>query len=82
MLAGKIEQRVLGRVGFEDNASAVTAVAAIGPALGNVFFAAERDAPHPAVAGLHVNDCFINKHIPNNRAPRRGIQCGHLAGFF
>jgi hypothetical protein len=62
MLAGEIEKRIFGRVRDEDNAAAVTPVAAVGAALGNELFPPKRDAPVPAVAGLHLDYCFIYEH--------------------
>ena len=63
MPAGEIEQGVLVRIGDEDDAAAVAAVAAVGAALGDVFLAAEGDASVPAVAGFHLNDGFIDEHM-------------------
>ena len=62
VLAGEIEEGVFVRVGEEDDAAAVAAVAAIGAALGDVLFAAERDAARAAVTGLYVDLGFVNKH--------------------
>ncbi len=56
------QQRVVVRIGFEVNAAAMAAVAARGPAARHEFFAAKRDAAVPAVAGLHVDFGFVNKH--------------------
>ena len=60
--AGEVEQGVFVGVGDHDDAAAVAAIAAVGSALGDVLFAAEGDAPVPAVAGLHANCCFIDEH--------------------
>jgi len=56
-------------VGFEVDAAAVAAVAARGTAARNVFFAAEGHAAVAAVAGLHEDLGFINKH--GNKTPEK-----------
>ncbi len=63
MPAGEIEQGILIRIGDENDAAAVAAVAAVGAALGDVFLAPEGDASVPAVAGFNLNDGFIDEHI-------------------
>jgi hypothetical protein len=57
----QVEQRghILG--GAQENAAAIAAIAAVGPAMGNVFFAAERRHPVAAVAGEHLDADAINK---------------------
>ena len=55
------KQRVVVDVGFEKDAPAMAAVAAGRTAARHVFLAPERDAPVPAVAGLHEYFGFINK---------------------
>ena len=63
----KCEQGVDTGVNAEDDASAVTAVAAVGTAVRNVFLAVERDRAVAAVACLNVNSDVIYKHIlPQN----------------
>ena len=47
----KFDQGIDVAVGHRDHAAAATAVAAIRPALGNVFLAAERSAAVTALAG-------------------------------
>jgi hypothetical protein len=62
MLPGKIEQRVLGMIGQKNNRSPIPPIAAVRPALGHIFLAAEGDAPVPAVTGFHVDNGFIDEH--------------------
>ncbi len=62
VFAGEIEQSALVRIGFEDDMGAVAAVAAVGSALGDVFFASEGDAPVSAVTGLHMDFGFVDEH--------------------
>ena len=56
------QQRVVVRVGFQDDAAARAAVAARRAAARHVLLAPERDAAVAAVAGLYVNFGFVNKH--------------------
>ena len=58
----EFDERILARVCGEDHVPAAPAVAAVRPALGDVFFAAEGDAAVAAVARLDVNVGFIDKH--------------------
>jgi hypothetical protein len=62
MPAGEIEQGVFVLVGDEHDRPAVPPVAAIRAAFGDVFFAPERNAPIAPVAGLDVDDGFVNEH--------------------
>lgn len=48
-------------VGFEDDAAAVAAVAAVGSAAGDEFFTAEAAAAVAAVAGFGVDADLVNK---------------------
>src|SRR6202023_495227 len=57
------QQCVVVGIRFEVNAAAVAAVAAGGSAARNEFLAPKRNAAVPAVAGLYVDFCFINKHV-------------------
>ncbi|MPM78953.1 hypothetical protein SDC9_125968 [bioreactor metagenome] len=54
---------ILALFNLENDASAVSAVAAAGSALGDIFFAVESDASVSAVAGLYIYITFIYKHI-------------------
>src|SRR5580704_10430951 len=63
------QKRVVVGIRFEINASAVAAIAAGRAAARNVFFAAKRDAAVAAVAGLHQDFSFINKH--GNHSPQK-----------
>ena len=51
----------------DDDAAAIAAIAAVGPALGDILLAPEGDAPVATVACFYVNDCFIDKHANSNR---------------
>src|SRR5581483_550132 len=64
------QQRVVVRIGLDVDAAAVAAVAAGGSSARNIFLAAECHAAVAAVAGLHVDFCFIDKHgSPSSRCP-------------
>jgi hypothetical protein len=63
------KQSVVVEVGFEVDAAAIAAVAARGTAARNVFFAAESHAAIAAVASLHEDFSFINKH--GNKTPEK-----------
>ncbi len=67
MPAGEIEQGILIGIGEENDAAAIASVAAVGAALGDVFLAAEGDAPVAAVAGFHLNDGFVDEHGRNQK---------------
>ena len=62
MLAGEVEQGVEIFDGLKVDMSSSSAVAAVGPALGDKFFAAEADAARAAVARLDVDFCLVDKH--------------------
>jgi hypothetical protein len=49
-------------VGLKNHIAAAPAVAAAGPALGDVSFAMERDTAFAAMARPRVNFDFVNKH--------------------
>lgn len=49
------------RIGAQDDAAAVAAVAAVRPAAGYEFFTPERHAAVPALAGLDADYSFIHK---------------------
>ncbi len=57
----KVGQRVHALDGFQVNAAAKTAVAAVGAAEGHEFFAPETHAAAAAVAGLHLEFGFIDE---------------------
>jgi hypothetical protein len=56
------QQSVLMLGGDEPDAAAISAVAAGRAAARNILLAAERDAAVSAVAGLHYDFGFVNKH--------------------
>ena len=58
-------RKVIGiRIGSKDDGAAVAAVAAVRPALGNIFFATETTHSLTAVAGLDKDIDAINEHVP------------------
>jgi hypothetical protein len=68
------EKRVVVGIRFEIDAAAVAAIASGRTAARNVFFTAKRDAAVAAIARLHQDFCFVNKHenhSPLRRAARR-----------
>ncbi len=60
--AGEVQQRVHAGCGDEIHAAAVAAVAAVGPALGNVLFTTEADGPIAAAAAAHEDRRLIDQH--------------------
>ena len=56
------QERVFVNGRLQHDASARAAIAAGRPAVRHIFFAPERNAAVPAVAGLHVDFGFVNKH--------------------
>jgi hypothetical protein len=63
MTAGEIEEGILVGIGDENNVTAITAIAAVGATLGDVFFPSEGDAAVAAVAGFDLDDGFIDEHV-------------------
>ena len=64
MSAGHVRKSVEAIDGFEVDASAVAAVAAVGTAARYEAFPPEADATVPAVAALNEDFDFIDKHCP------------------
>jgi len=63
-LEPEVEERADVGVGYEDDAAAITAVAACGAALGDVGFAAEGDGALTAIAGGGTNgDAVDEAHL-------------------
>ena len=61
------EQRGRVAVGPQPDVAALAAVATVGPALGRVRFATERDRARAAVAGAHVELGLVDEiggHVP------------------
>ena len=56
------QQRVVIRIRFDKNASAVPAIAAGRSAARHKFLPPKRHAAISAVAGLHQYFCFVDKH--------------------
>ena len=73
----KIGERIHGRVCDHVNTAAVTAIAAVGSALFNVFFTAKTQAAVPAIACLYADCRFIDEFhcLSLQKTPR-------AAGFF
>ena len=63
------KQSVVVEIGFEIDAAAIAPVTAGGTATWNIFFAAKGHAAIAAVAGLHEDFGFINKH--GNKTPEK-----------
>jgi hypothetical protein len=59
---GQRGQAIDALFGHQDDAAAVAPVAAVGPAAGDIFLAAEADAAVTPFAPLDVNLDFINEH--------------------
>ena len=57
----EVVQAQKARIGAQDDAAAVAAVAAVRPAAGYEFFTPERHAAVPALAGLDADYSFIHK---------------------
>jgi hypothetical protein len=57
-------------IGFEDDISAASAIAAAGAALGPIFFALERNATFAAMPGSGVNFYLVNEHVKGNKKAR------------
>src|SRR5215813_4851396 len=58
----KVEERAQLRRGLEPDAAAVTPVAAVGPAVGDVLLAAEADAAGTSVAALDEDIDLVDEH--------------------
>ena len=65
------QQRVVVGIGFQVDVTAVSAVAARGASARNELFPAKRDATVSAVAGLHQDFGFVNKHRSLDARKRR-----------
>ena len=62
VLEAIVDQRGHAGIGFEHHVAAMTAVAAVGTALGHMGLAAKRHAAGAAVAALNVDSDLINEH--------------------
>ncbi len=51
---------------LKDNIAAFTAISAIRPPMGDIFFPPEMDDPVPALSRLNIYKHFINKHMQND----------------
>ena len=75
-LKGVAAQVALVFVADEHDVAAVPAVAAVGSALGQEFFAAEAQAAVPAVAGAQVNFRFVDEHFSERKKGAEGKRFG------
>ena len=75
-LKGVAAQVALVFVADEHDVAAVPAVAAVGAALGQEFFAAEAQAAVPAVAGAQVNFRFVDEHFSERKKGAEGKRFG------
>ena len=72
LTAGRVPSAAMGQwgkavgvfLGHHDDAAAITTVATIRPAAGDIFLPAEADAAVPTLARLHKNFHFVDKHKP------------------
>jgi hypothetical protein len=67
----EMKQGVVMFAGNQDDIAAPASIAAARPASRNVLLAAERKASITAVAGLHLDDNFINEHANKTKGRRR-----------
>jgi hypothetical protein len=58
------QQRVVVRIRFQVNASAMPAIASGRSPARHEFLPPERHAAVPAVPSFHKDFCFVNKHSP------------------
>ena len=68
VLEAVLDERGDRGVGHNDDIAAVTAVAAVGAALGHMGLAPERHAPGTPVSALHIDAYFIDKHRSLSKA--------------
>jgi hypothetical protein len=71
MVVAELQQRVLLRVGNEIDVSAVSAIAAARPALGDELLPAKGNAAMPAVSGPDGNLGFVDKHLLGTKTKPR-----------
>ena len=63
----KIHQRIQPGVTDQENATPVAPIAAIGTALGNIFFPTKADAAVTTISGLDLNCGFVDEfHVYNS----------------
>ncbi len=60
-MMAEINQGVEAGISYQVGATAVTTVTTVRPALLDILLPAETDTTTAAVAGIDVNNCFINK---------------------
>src|SRR5205807_753080 len=67
-IEAEVNQSVVALAGFHDDVAALAAIAARRPAARNKLLATKRKTTVAAIAGLHTNFGFINKHDSRSRA--------------
>jgi hypothetical protein len=73
----EIRERIGAIVDTQQDAATVTAIAAVGTALGNEFLAAKADGALAAVAGFDANDGLVNEfHLPDVPKTKKPRQAG------
>jgi len=68
----EMQQRILMRIGDQDDIAATASVPAAGTAAGHVFLPAERKTTVPAVTGFNVDANFVDEHKEKRRPDRPG----------
>ncbi len=66
----EMQQRVVVVAGYQHNVAATPAITAARSAVRHVLFAAKRKTAVAAIAGLHADNHFINKHVVQNKRGR------------
>ena len=74
LLVAIVDQRVEPVDDLDDDVAAAAAIAAAGPAELDEFFAAERHAAVPAVAGADIDLCLVEEFHGTGKA---GAACGN-----
>src|ERR671910_756217 len=83
----EVEQRRQDRIGFEEDAAAVTAVATVGTAARYELLATEADTARPAVTALDEDVDLVDEHVRpprpgrSRRSSRRRRDDAHVAGI-
>src|SRR5690606_15482855 len=73
VMAGEIDKCGHLGIGQQIHAAAVAAVAAVGPAFGDIFLAPKADTAVAAATGSNADNCFVNKlHLYNDSPDRAG----------
>jgi hypothetical protein len=78
-LIAKIDHRIDGRIGFEINTAAISAISTVRPTSRNILFPAKAQATVATTTSLHLDGSFIDKfHAENLQRvsinKRQGVQ--------